>query len=192
MVFKTVIGADELAEEPTARNSNLLPVKAKGEVRLRSVLSSKIWGILGIPNQSELSSFTFLLIRALSTSSNTSFNWLPKKIEMIAGGASLAPKRWSLFTEAIEARNKSACSCTAFTVFTKKAKNIKLFLGVLPGANRFLPVLVIKLQLLCLPDPFTPAYGFSCNNTLKLWRLATFSITSINNWLWSIAKFISS
>jgi hypothetical protein len=26
-------------EEPTARNSNLLPVKAKGDVRLRSVLS---------------------------------------------------------------------------------------------------------------------------------------------------------
>ena len=30
--------------EPTERNSNLLPVKAKGEVRLRSVLSRKKCG----------------------------------------------------------------------------------------------------------------------------------------------------
>ena len=39
MLFKTVIGAEEFADEPTALNSNLLPVKANGEVRLRSVLS---------------------------------------------------------------------------------------------------------------------------------------------------------
>ena len=36
----------QLAEEPTARNSNLFPVKAKGEVRLRSVLSSINSGML--------------------------------------------------------------------------------------------------------------------------------------------------
>jgi hypothetical protein len=35
-----------VAEEPTARNSNLFPVKAKGEVRLRSVLSSNNSGML--------------------------------------------------------------------------------------------------------------------------------------------------
>jgi len=34
---------------PTALNSNLLPVKAKGEVRLRSVLSKSTGGILLIP-----------------------------------------------------------------------------------------------------------------------------------------------
>jgi len=59
IAFKIVIGAEEFAEEPTALNSNLLPVKAKGEVRLRSVLSNKICGILGMPNQSALSSFIF-------------------------------------------------------------------------------------------------------------------------------------
>ena len=46
MEFKTVIGLAQLAVEPTARNSNLLPVKAKEDVRFRSVLSNKISGIL--------------------------------------------------------------------------------------------------------------------------------------------------
>ena len=36
IVLSTVAGSEMLADEPTARNSNLLPVKAKGEVRFRS------------------------------------------------------------------------------------------------------------------------------------------------------------
>src|SRR5690606_39392072 len=42
--FKVVIAFAQFAVEPTARNSNLFPVKAKGEVRLRSVLSNKTSG----------------------------------------------------------------------------------------------------------------------------------------------------
>src|ERR1700712_3498872 len=119
-----VIGLAELAEEPTALNSNLLPVKANGEVRLRSVLSFNICGILGIPCHNKASSFIFLLILEVSISSKRSLNWLPKNIEMMAGGASLAPKRWSLFTDAMDALNRSACSYTALIVLTKNARNI--------------------------------------------------------------------
>ena len=54
---------------------------------------NKIEGILGMLCHMVLSSFTFLLILEVSISSKTSFNWLPKKIEIIAGGASFAPKR---------------------------------------------------------------------------------------------------
>ena len=39
MVFRTTLALEMEAEEPTIRNSNLLPVKAKGEVLLRSVAS---------------------------------------------------------------------------------------------------------------------------------------------------------
>src|SRR6185312_1886521 len=152
-----VMGLAELADEPTARNSNLLPVNAKGDVRLRSVLSFNICGTLGMPCHSEASSFIFLLILEVSISSRTSLNRLPKKMDIIAGGASFAPSRWSLFTEAIDALNKSACSYTALMVFTKKARNIRLFLGVLPGDSKFLPVSVIIDQLLCLPEPLIPA-----------------------------------
>ena len=48
MVFKTVIGPAQFAEDPTALNSNLFPVKANGEVLLISVLSNSISGILPI------------------------------------------------------------------------------------------------------------------------------------------------
>ena len=48
IVFKTVIGFAQFVQEPTALNSNLLPVKAKGEVLFLSVLSNKISGILPI------------------------------------------------------------------------------------------------------------------------------------------------
>src|SRR5437016_91152 len=44
MVLRTVAGQAAAAEEPTARNSNLLPVKAKGLVRLRSPLWRGICG----------------------------------------------------------------------------------------------------------------------------------------------------
>jgi hypothetical protein len=39
MVFKVVIALEQFAEEPTALNSNLFPVNAKGEVLFLSVLS---------------------------------------------------------------------------------------------------------------------------------------------------------
>ena len=39
MVFNTTLAEEMESEEPTIRNSNLLPVKAKGEVRFRSVAS---------------------------------------------------------------------------------------------------------------------------------------------------------
>src|SRR5690554_7625162 len=51
--YTTLFRSAQLAEEPTARYSKRLPVKAKGEVRLRSVLSSKISGILPIFNLME-------------------------------------------------------------------------------------------------------------------------------------------
>ena len=49
MVFSTTLGPEMDWEEPTMRNSNLLPVKAKGEVRLRSVLSLGSSGRVSTP-----------------------------------------------------------------------------------------------------------------------------------------------
>ena len=43
-VFRMILGVATEAEEPSMRNSNLFPVKAKGEVRFRSVLSFTKWG----------------------------------------------------------------------------------------------------------------------------------------------------
>ena len=40
--------------------------------------------------------------------SNTSVSWSPRKIEMIAGGASFAPSRWSFDADATDARSRRA------------------------------------------------------------------------------------
>ena len=47
--FKTVMGKAVFAEDPTARNSNLFPVKAKGDVLFLSVLSLVRSGITNRP-----------------------------------------------------------------------------------------------------------------------------------------------
>ena len=78
--------------EPTARNSNLLPVKANGDVRLRSVASRGKSGSVLTPI-SIVPPFFELLAPPASICSITSVSCSPRKIEMIAGGASLAPRR---------------------------------------------------------------------------------------------------
>ena len=49
MVFSVAMGSAQFAVEPTALNSNLLPVNAKGDVLFLSVLSTRSSGICGIP-----------------------------------------------------------------------------------------------------------------------------------------------
>ena len=52
MVLSTVFGHATEALDPTARNSNLLPVNANGEVRLRSLLWRGICGSVVAPRSS--------------------------------------------------------------------------------------------------------------------------------------------
>ena len=52
IVLRTMLGPEMDWLEPNIRNSNLLPVKAKGEVRLRSVVSCGIVGRTSTPMRS--------------------------------------------------------------------------------------------------------------------------------------------
>ena len=90
-----IMAAAQLEEEPAARNSKRFPVKANGEVRFLSVVSSKISGIRPMPNFNVVfSSGVILLLPTWRTiSSKVAESCLPRKIERMAGGASLAPKR---------------------------------------------------------------------------------------------------
>ena len=78
--------------EPTARNSKRLPVKANGLVRLRSPASFGSGGRTSTPTVSVPFPFDEVAPPALICS-KMSVNCSPRKIEMIAGGASLAPRR---------------------------------------------------------------------------------------------------
>ena len=90
-----IMAAAQLEDDPAARNSKRFPVKANGDVRFLSVVSSKISGIRPIPSLSVVfSSGVILLLPTWRTiSSNVEESCLPKKMDNMAGGASLAPNR---------------------------------------------------------------------------------------------------
>ena len=109
--FRVVIAPAQLADDPTARNSNLLPVKANGDVLLRSVLSRKISGISTNPTLLPFLPAISIGV-SLGTSSNlcsTSVIVFPRKADTIAGGASLAPSLCALVADAIEALRRALC-----------------------------------------------------------------------------------
>ena len=128
-----IFNSEAFIDEPNIRNSNLFPVKATGEVLLRSESSIGKEEIVCILNEDFFEVF-FVGSKYFSTSSL-------KYIETIAGGASEAPKRKSL--PGLEENNliKSEYSSTPFIKEDKKIKNTKLSLF---GSNRFNPVSVIN------------------------------------------------
>ena len=176
-------------DEPTVRNSNLLPVKANGDVRLRSVASFFMYGMECTPVKSFPPWMVFSIVPFATSCVRISSSCSPKNMEIITGGASFPPSLWSFPGFEAERRKSSACSSTALITAARKNKNCVFSCGFLPGFKRFLPVFVIIAQLSCFPEPFTPAKGFSCSRHASPWRFATFFMHSIISWLWSVAMF---
>ena len=106
IVLSTVFGHAGEEFEPSARNSNLLPVNANGLVRLRSPPCSGSGGSTGVPRPRNEPGFEGCTLPD-SIAEKTFSSSAPRKIEMIAGGASLAPSRWSCPAEAIDARSSA-------------------------------------------------------------------------------------
>jgi hypothetical protein len=97
----------------------------------------------------------------------------PRKIEMMAGGASFAPRRWSLPALAIAKRSRPWNLFTARSTAAQNTRNCTLSCGVSPGFSRLLPRSSDMLQFKCLPDPLTPANGFSCSRHARPYFGAT-------------------
>ena len=114
----------------------------------------------------------------------------PKNMETMAGGASLAPRRWSLPALATDTRSRSWYSSTALMTAVKNSKNCAFSCGESPGSNKLMPVSVEMDQLLCFPLPLMPAKGFSWSRHTRPWRRATFCMISMVSWLWSVAVLV--
>ncbi len=108
--------------DPQERNSNLFPVKAKGDVLFLSVES------LGIGGRTSAPIVIFVLERPCigvpslidcSTSKSSS----PTYMDMIAGGASFPPRRLSFPALATEMRKRSWFSSTALITAVKNKRN---------------------------------------------------------------------
>ena len=108
---------------------------------------------------------------------------------MIAGGASLAPRRWSWPMLATDARSRPWCLFTALITAAQKNRKFTLSAGVSPGSSRLCPVSVPIDQLLCLPEPLTPAKGFSCSRHTRPYLRATRFMTCIVSCWWSEPTF---
>jgi hypothetical protein len=91
--FSATLGSAMLWFDETARNSNLLPVNANGLVRLRSPASRGSFGSTLTPMSRMPPDLVVFAEPAFSICWKMSVSMSPRKIEMIAGGASFAPSR---------------------------------------------------------------------------------------------------
>ena len=66
---------------------------------------------------------------------------------MIAGGASLAPSRWSLVAEATDTRSRPAYLCTARMTAAQNTRNCAFSCGVSPGTSRLPEVGVAQREV---------------------------------------------
>jgi hypothetical protein len=184
-----VAGVATDCEEATMRNSNLLPVKAKGLVLLRSERSRGSRGRLETPTSRLLAEEPPFAPLGLpeATESRIPVSASPRKIEMTEGGASWPPRRLSLPAVAAEARRRPALRSTASMTAAMKRRKRAFEAGSLPGSRRLAPESVERAQFTCLPEPFTPSKGFSWRRAAMPWRSATLRIVSITSWFASAA-----
>ena len=191
IVFSTTFDPAMESREPTIRNSNLFLVNANGEVLFLSVASFVRSGRVVTPVCSFPPFRLCVASPVLRSCSTTSWSCSPRKIEMIAGGASFAPSLWSFPGSAADSRSRSACTSTAFRIHASTRRNCTFSWGVFPGSSILIPSSVVIDQLLCLPDPLTPANGFSCSRHFSPCSHATFFSVFMIIWLWSTAILAS-
>ena len=115
----------------------------------------------------------------------------PKYIDIIAGGASLPPKRWSFEALVTQARSKSPYKSTARIEAATETKKGMFFSGALPNSKKVGVSLLHKDQLLCLPEPLTPSKGFSWNKAFNPCLRPRFFKISMVWRFWSVAKILS-
>ncbi len=111
---------------------------------------------------------------------------------MIAGGASFAPRRWSLLAEATTARSRPWYLCTARITAAQNTRNCAFSCGVSPGSSRLPCEELPSDQFTCLPEPLTPANGFSCIRQAMPYFSATLRIMIIVICWWSVARLADS
>ena len=164
-------------------------MNAKGDVLFLSVGSFSSTGSFLIPNSSVPDERLEVALPFLRICSTISPTWSPRYIEIIAGGASLAPNLWSLPVFDAASLNNTACLSTAAIVQASTNWNNLFSSGFLPGLNKLIPSSVVSDQLLCLPEPLIPSNGFSCNKHTRPCFVAVFFNTSITKRLLSNATF---
>ena len=149
--------------EPTARNSNLLPVKANGLVRLRSPASLGSGGSVSTPTVSVPLALRRLRAALLDLLEHVGEliaqedrddrrrGFVRAQAMIVAGRGHDGPQQaWHTCAPPESRRRRTRRNCA-------------LSCGVSPGSSRLPCVLLPSDQFTCLPEPLMPANGFSCS-----------------------------
>ena len=177
--------------EPGIRNSNLLPVKATGEVRLRSVVSCGMEGSTSTPMRSVLRSVVGIV--ALTD------DGVDDALQLVAEEDGDDGRRRFLRAETVIVAREGDGAAQQLLILVhaldeggeEEQELRRSGWAFCRGRSRFSPVSVESDQLSCLPEPLTPAKGFSCSRQTRPWRSATFFIVSMTSWFWSLAVLAS-
>jgi hypothetical protein len=114
-----------------------------------------------------------------SSCSKMSVSWSPRNTDRMAGGASFAPEP-VIVARVRNRRAQQPCHLsTPRSTAAQNTRNCMLSCGVSPGPSRLLPNSSDSDQLLCLPEPLTPANGFSCSRQARPYFGATRCSVSI-------------
>ena len=96
-------------------------------------------GSVSTPTRSAVFAAPFVPFAPVSIAFRTAFSSSPRNTEMIAGGASFAPRRWSFPAPAVVMRRMSACISIARMIARRTVRKIAFSRGLSPGVRRFLP-----------------------------------------------------
>ena len=174
-VFRLILLQAMDCEEPSMRNSNLLPVKANGDVRLRSLVSWKNFGRLctSIFRLALLLFSVFLVVDEILDAffqimsdedrQHGRRSLMSAQTMIISGTGGRNTQQFRIFVHCLD-------DCAQETAGTARR--------CLMERARFSPSADID-QLLCLPLPLMPSKGFSCSRQTRSCLSAIFFISSI-------------
>ena len=100
--------------------------------------------------------------RGAESASDALSRWLGRDARIVVSRVRLVD-----LAEATEARSSEAYLLTARITAPQNTKNCAFSCGVSPGSSMLPWVELPNEKLTCLPEPFTPANGFSCNRHTK-------------------------
>ena len=187
IVFRTMFGPAIDWLEPTARNSNLLPVKANGLVRLRSPASRGSFGRTETP--------IFIVAALLADLGAALFDLLEDVLELVAQEDRDDGRRGLVGAQPVVVAGDGDGHPQQVAVLVRRPDDGRAGrqeLGVLvrrvAGLSRFSPWSSAIDQLLCLPEPLMPANGFSCSRQAGRSGRPRASSISMTSMLWSVAR----
>ncbi len=112
----------------------------------------------------------------------------PKKIEIMAGGASCAPKRWSFPQLATPHAQQVLIIVDRLNNAGKEYDELQVRLRRIARVKQVL-VLGAEAPVVVLPEPLMPSNGFSCCKHTRPWWLASSFIISMVSRFSSTARF---